>query len=81
MEEKKIITISHENIFYLARKEIGRISREEKVDIGVALDKYIHATKQTGHTAEKEEFLTYVAHLQKITTEGDNRVAKFFKEA
>ena len=80
MEEKKIITISSTNTFYKARKAIGKISREENVDIGVALDKYIYATQQTGHTAEKEEFLAYVAHLQKITTEGDNRVAKFFEE-
>lgn len=80
MEEKKIITISETNIFFLARKEIGKISREEKVDIGVALDKYIHATKQTGHTAEREEFLAYVTHLQKMTTKNDNHIARFFGE-
>jgi len=80
MEEKKIITISETNVFYRARKEIGKISREEKVDIGVALDKYIHATKQQGHTAEREEFLAYVTHLQKMTTKNDNYVARFFGE-
>lgn len=80
MEKKKFITISGTNIFYKARREIGRISRDENVDIGVALDMFIHATRQTGHTAEKEEFLAYVAHLQKTTTEEDNRVAKFFEE-
>ena len=78
-EEKKIIIISGENRFHKFRKEIGRISREEKVDIGVAAAKWAYNTKQESYTAEMKDFVDYTTHLQKMTTENDNRIEEYFK--
>lgn len=78
MEEKKIVTISENNIFHIHRKEIGDISHNEKVDVGVAASK-LRFEKGWGkeYDADKAEFDAYVAHLFRING-AENEAKKYF---
>lgn len=77
-EEKKVVTISEYNRFHKARKQIGEIARKQNKDVGVAAVIWAHATAQTKYAEELKEFGEYVNHLQKQTTEKDNKVKVYF---
>lgn len=77
-EEKKVVTISESNRFHKARKEIDEISRQQGKDVGVAAVIWAHATAQTKYAEELKEFGEYVNHLQKQSTEKDNKVKAYF---
>ena len=77
-EEKKVVTISENNRFHKARVKIGEISREHGKDVGVAAVTWAHATAQTKYAEELKAFETYVQHLQKQTSEKDNKVKAYF---
>lgn len=80
MEEKKIVTISENNIFHKHRQEIAEISKNKGVDLGVAAGVLRHEKGWGEETdADKAEFDAYLAHITMTSHEQDNKVKRYFE--
>ena len=80
MEEKKIVTISENNIFYKHRREIAEICKNKGVDLGVAAAMLRHEKgwgKETN--ADKSEFDSWLTYITKESNEQDNKVKRYFE--
>ena len=80
MEEKKVVTISENNIFHKHRHEIAEISRNEGVDVGVATSMLRHQ-KEWGkeYDADKDEFDRYLTYITTESSKQNNEIKRYFE--